>query len=235
MKTFKRIKVLSEEVSNFGGILQKKLVVADIGTDHGYLSESLSKNNCIEKIFATDISAKSLSKLEKLIEKENLKKIETRVGDGLLPIDFVDVAVIAGIGGFETIKMIENQNRNLDGKLKCRYFVLQPAQNIVELRKWLIKNKILVLKDFVIEDAGRFYPIVVIDLCSKAKLKNNLFNIWLGRDNSIQNEDFVLFLKETKISLEFLENLPKLRVFKDKVLREKLKLFHLVEKLLEKC
>jgi tRNA (adenine22-N1)-methyltransferase len=234
MKTFKRINKLTENVlmtadDKFDG----EVVVADIGTDHGYLAESLSKSDKIKKIIATDISEKSLSKLQNLIKKEGLEKIDTFVGDGLVPIDSADICAIAGIGGFEIMSMLKNQNKNADGTVKCRYFVLQPAQNVIELRKWLSLNKISVLRDVVVEDAERFYPILTIDVSEKKKLKSNIFNIWLGRDNDLKSQDFVAFLIEMKKSLEFIQNLPKLRIFRDKALREKYKLFHLIEKLLK--
>ena len=87
-----------------------------------------------------------MSKLEKLVKKCNLQKIETFVGDGLEPVKNADVSVIAGIGGWEIIKILTTQNRqNIDKKHhqnKCDYFVLQPAQNVNELRLWLFENKV---------------------------------------------------------------------------------------------
>lgn len=233
MKTIKRISKLQEAVEIVAQNFERKVVVADIGTDHGYLSESLSKQDYIEKIIATDISSKSLSKLKKLIEIEGLTKIETAVGDGLEPVANADISVIAGIGGWEIINILKNQNVDEFKNKKCRYFVLQPAQNIVELRKWIFDNKIFVIKDFVIYDAERFYPIVIVDTEKKQRNKKNIFNLWLGRDNSVQSSDFVLFLNDTKTFLEFLETIPKKRIRKDKVLRDKFKLYLLVNKLLK--
>ena len=63
------------------------------------------------------------------------------MGDGLAPIDHADVSVIAGIGGYEIIKMLNCQNVNSDFERKCDVFVLQPAQNVNELREYIIKNK----------------------------------------------------------------------------------------------
>lgn len=233
MKTIKRIKCLTNACENLSKNFEKKLVIADIGTDHGYLSESLSRCDFVEKIIATDISKKSLSKLENLIKKEGLKKIETRLGDGLKPIETADLTVIAGIGGFEIITMLETQNLGDDKKLKCRYFVLQPTQNVVELRRFLSKKKYKILSDKVIFDAGRFYPIILVDVQEKQKLKANIFNIWLGRDNSINDADFVAFLNNQREFLLFLNELPKIRILKDKTLKEKLKLLHLIDKLLK--
>ena len=233
MKTYKRISKLNEAVKSVYEILNKPLVVADIGTDHGYLAESLSKESFVKKVLASDISKKSLSKLEELIKQRKLNNIETFVGDGLIPIDSADVSVIAGIGGHETIKILETQNIAKTGERKCDYFVLQPAQNVNELRIWLFENKVKVLSDYVIFDSDRFYPIIIVDVSKKQRNRKSIYNIWLGRDNTLKNEDFVLFMKDLKVSFEFLKNISKRRAKKDKILYQKYKLNKIIEKLLK--
>lgn len=229
MKTLKRIEKLTEATKVAVSDLQKPVVVADVATDHGYLAENLSKQDWVKKVIATDISDKCLNKLVDLIKKHDLKKIETIVGDGLNPIESADVAVIAGVGGFEIIKMLDKQNDNL----KCKIFVLQPAQNALELREWLFDNEVFVQKDYIIEDAGRFYPIIIVDVSKKQINEKTIFNMWIGRDNEKSNKDFVLFLKDYFQFLVFLEDLPKSRIEEDDVLKDKLKLKHIIEKMLE--
>lgn len=233
MKTYKRINKLAEAVNFVHSLLQKNLTVCDIGTDHGYLAEQLSQKDYINKVIATDISQKSLQKLEDLIKLKSLTKIDTLVGDGLSVIDSADVVVIAGIGGFEIMSMLLKQNQKSDGNFKCKYFILQPAQNVIELRRWIIKNKIKLLKDYVIFDAERFYPILIIDVSKKKRTKNSIFNIWLGKDNNIKDEDFYKYVIEIHNSLSFFTTLPKERIKKDYVLNEKYKLFKLIEKMLK--
>ena len=233
MKTFKRIAKLEEAVYFIGEKLSKMPIVADIGTDHGYLAEALSKAGKVEKIIATDISAKSLSKLEKIIKTCKLSKIETKVGDGLEPVESADVSVIAGVGGYEIVKILSNQNKTENGDFKCNYFVLQPAQNVNELRSWIFDNKIKLLKDYVIFDAERFYPILIVDVSKKQRNRKNVFNIWLGRDNDVQNEDFVLFLKNLKETFLFVNDIKKSRIKKDKLLYQKYKLLKIIDKLLK--
>lgn len=226
MKTFKRIRKLQEAVRF--ACDKDEVVVADIATDHGYLAEALSKQDWVKKIIATDISKKCLSKLERLIEKCNLKKIETRLGDGLEPIDTVDVSVVAGVGGFEIIKMLERQNQTETGR-KCDLFVLQPAQNMLELREWVFDHKIKVFKDYVIEDADRFYPILVIDVSREENNEKSIKNLWIGRDAETESEDYRLFLLDQLEYLKFLEELSQERIMQDKVLQDKCELKKLIE------
>ncbi len=233
MKTYKRILKLNEAVKFVFEKLKRLLIVADIGTDHGYLAESLSKEEFVQKVIASDISDKSLSKIEQLIKLKSLKNIETLVGDGLCPIEKADVSVIAGIGGHEIIKILETQNTTPDGSRKCDYFVLQPAQNVNELRIWIFENKIKVIKDYIIYDSERFYPIIIIDVSKKERNRKSIYNVWLGRDNTFENEDFVMFLKDLKVSFEFLKDISKKRAKQDKMLYQKYKLNKIIEKLLK--
>lgn len=233
MKTYKRINKLAEAVDFVHELLNKNLVICDIGTDHGYLAEKTSSQDYVDKVIATDISSKSLQKLVDLIKLKDLKKIETRVGDGLSVIDSADVTIIAGIGGFEIISMLEKQNKQINGKNKCNYFILQPAQNVVELRHWIFDKKIKLISDYVICDADRFYPILIINIAEKKRTRKNIFNIWLGRDNKVSDEDFFKYLIEVYDSLAFFKTLPKKRIRQDKVLKEKFILYKMIEKLID--
>lgn len=231
MKTYKRTKYLAGEVEKYVLKLGREVVVCDIGTDHGYIAKELSEIENVSKVIATDISDKCLAKAIKLIHDYDLKKIETRLGDGLEPIQKADAIVIAGVGGFEIIRMLSTQNLNLK-KRKCDYFVLQPTQNFIDLREFLFKNEIFVVSDKVIEDEGRFYPVIVVDLSKTQKNKSDIFNIWLGRDNDLADQDFRDYLIKIKEFLNFLNDVPKERIENDPDLKDKYNLKSLVDKLL---
>lgn len=240
MKSLRRIQAIADAVAFASEKFDKKIVVADIGTDHGYVAEILSKSEFTEKVIATDISEKSLSKLQNLIKSNNLTKIETKVGNGLDAIEFADIAVIAGMGGFEITKMIDFQNKtkpsnqsNNKRKNKCNIFVLQPAQNIVELRLWVMKHHYKILKDYTIQDTDRFYPILIIDVSKFAITKKSIFNLWIGRDSKENVADFENFMLYLDSYLSFLSNIQKKRAKQDKMLYQKYKLNKIVKKYLK--
>ncbi len=235
MKTEKRIERLADSVFEVIKLIDKKVIVADIATDHGYLAEKVCTFESVEKVFATDISEKSLSKLIALKSQKHLDKIEPKIGNGLEAIDFADIAVIAGIGGFEIMKMLNGQNKICaeNNNVKCRYFVLQPAQNIVELREFLYKNKYKILDDKIVQDGKQFYPIVCIDTQTKQKTRANVRNLWLGKFVNLSDKDFVSFLLEKQNSLSFIENLSQNRFKNDEILRQKRKLKKIIAKLLK--
>ena len=234
MKAYKRIKKLTEVVNDLIKYKQGKVVVADIGADHGYLSESLSRLENIDKIYAIEISDKCLEKVIKLKQNFNLEKIKPLLSDGLTNLKHVNLSVMAGIGGYEIINILENQNKLGDG-LKCETFILQPSDNAVELRKWINQNNIFVLRDFIFESAKRFYPVIVIDVSKTEKVELTDFDLYLGRDNSVENKEFVNYLLHLKDLLGYLNDLPENRINNDETLVQKVKLKILIEKLLDKC
>lgn len=156
MRAKKRIRAIVDLIND------ENCIVADIGADHGFLSKILIDENRAKQVYATDISADSLSKTQKLINNYGLsEKIITLVGDGLSPVDGVeiDVAVIAGMGGFEIIKILSNANVG-----NVKKFIFQPVQNTVELRKYLNQNGFYIVSDFMVKDQGKFYNIIVSEV-----------------------------------------------------------------------
>lgn len=207
MKSFNRIRRLSEAVNEF--IKEKNLTgvtIADIGSDHGYLAEILARNDNVSKVIATDISKKCLNKVDELVKINNLIKIETRLGDGLNAIDSVDLAVVAGIGGYEIINMLSNQNITINGGKKSRYFALMPSKNTIELRAWLFKNNLQILKDYIIESAKRFYSIIIVDVCLNNDVEPSKFNLYFGKDCDVKNAEFINYLLFQVELMEFFKS-----------------------------
>ena len=234
MKAYKRIKKLTEVVLSLLDKFDESVVVADIGADHGYLSESLSRLDKVNKILAVEISQKCLDKVIKLKQNFGLEKIEPVLSDGLTNIQSADISVMAGIGGYEIINILKNQNK-IGNVLKCNIFVLQPSDNFVELKTWLNENDILILRDFFFESAKRFYPVIVVDVSKKEQVKLTDFDLYLGRDSKIDDREFVSYLKYLKENLSYLDGLLPERINSDATLVQKQKLKILIEKLLEKC
>jgi len=146
----------------------------DVGTDHGKLPVFCLVNGTVRYAIASDISPMSLSKAEKLA-KDFSVELDTRVGDGLsvLTEDNVEGVVIAGMGGLEIIKILENTNRIF------KKYILSPHTKAPELRCYLQENNFAVIEDRIVEENGKFYPIIT---CEKAKEKKD-FRIYIGKDN----------------------------------------------------
>ena len=125
-------------------------VFADIGCDHGYLSEYMAGR--AKFVLASDISKNSLDKAKERCGK--LPNVHFFAGNGFEPLPQTpDAAVIAGMGGDEIAKII------LSPKAKCR-LVMQPMRDSSLLYKTLVENGFYIDKVCAVEDDGRIYEII---------------------------------------------------------------------------
>ena len=136
-------------------------VVADVGCDHGRLSCALIQRGAAERCIAIDISEPSLKKAERLISLIGAeKRIETRLGDGLMPLTpgEVDAIAMLGMGGTLMTRILD-VTPPLLGASRA---VLQPMRAADDIRRWLYARNYPVLDDRVILDAGRYYQVFAI-------------------------------------------------------------------------
>lgn len=133
-------------------------VFADIGCDHGYIAVGALVEGRAEKVYAADISEKSLAKAVALArEKGVFDRLVPVVSDGFERIpERVDSAVIAGLGGLEMIKILENAEKA--DKIP-ETLVLCPHQHAKELRAYLGAYRID--KDYIVRSGGKYYPVIV--------------------------------------------------------------------------
>lgn len=189
---------LSTRLENIVTLCDNVSTIADIGCDHGYVSAELILSNKCDRVVATDISERSLNKAIRFCDSLNINiYISFREGDGFNVIyksDKVKQAVIAGMGGMEIIKILENKKINL------KNFVLQPMRDVVKLRQYLIDNHYKILYDYLVFEDGIYYNIIKV-----IKGFNNLkpMEIYFGKDNFDWNtEVFKNYLLSEKHKLE---------------------------------
>ena len=172
-------------------------VVADIGADHGKLIVAILLKNKAQRGFALDISEKSLDKAKILAEERNLlDRLSFFVGDGFLPIseEKVDYAIIAGMGGHETISILKQKN--------CvDTYVLSPHQDSHVVRKFLRDNGYFIISDFIIFDK-KYYRIIITKKGINTYTDDELY---LGKNSPSRQE----FFDKNVSRLEYLSNLLK--------------------------
>lgn len=151
-------------------LLSGAQIVADVGCDHGRLSCALIQRNLVKRCIATDISAPSLQKAERLIRQIGLQhRIETRIGDGLEPICAAEADAIAILGmGGTLMTQILDVSPPLKGAKFC---VLQPMRAAEDIRRWLYERKYPIREDRVVLDAGRYYQMFSIGAPEKERQK----------------------------------------------------------------
>ena len=201
MKITKRL----EKIAN---LVEEGKSVIDIGTDHGLVPLYLAKNEISKDILATDISKKSLQKLEDKLD-ENLKKIiRTKVCDGLDKVEVKEnqIAIIAGMGA---VTIIEILNKNIEKVRKLDYVISEGNIGNEKLRKFLNENNFYIDKDFLIKDGRKYYDIIRFKNGKDRKL--SLGEIYFGK---FIYQDFNPLLKKRldqiyRKNLKFKENIEK--------------------------
>ena len=186
--------------------------IADIGCDHGKLTEYLFENKIIEYALVSDVSLPSVKKAENLL-KVNNRNFDWAFADGFNGVNEkhnVKQAIIAGMGGLEIIKILK-QNKTSINK-----FVLQPQNNELKLKKYLLKNNYHILNDIIIKDKHIFYNVLRVEK-KDSRQKISKFNLLFSNENFKNNADFYLYLQFLhKKYNKILISLPKLKRHKTK-------------------
>ena len=132
---------------------------ADIGADHGFLTCALLKRGIAERMWTTDISASSLLKARKLMEKNGLSdRVAFGVGDGFEPVlEPVDAAAILGMGGVSIRNMLLHQAHLLRG---CA-LVISANSEMVSVRRTLVSLGYRIEDERLTEAGGHFYPVLL--------------------------------------------------------------------------
>lgn len=205
--------MISKRLRKILEIIPKSKILADIGTDHGYIPVEAVKNNIAIKAIASDISQGSLSKAINEIRKNELEtKIDARLGSGLevLLVDEADTIVIAGMGGILICDILENEYHT---RFRSSHplLILQPVQFPEKLREYLYKNGFEISAEELIEDEGKIYHIIVSryrDLKPQIK-EEHVYE--LGEINIKQNSELLMILinKKIKKNISILESMEK--------------------------
>ena len=150
---------LSKRLQNIADFVKKGAVVADIGTDHAHIPIYLIKNNIISKAYACDINAGPLEKAKENINYYGVKNIELRLSNGLekLKTDEADTFIIAGMGGELIIDILDRGQGFFDKK---NTFILSPHTKIEEVRNYLLRKGLKILKEDMCIDEGKFYTVM---------------------------------------------------------------------------
>lgn len=199
---------ITKRLENIANLVEKGKSVIDIGTDHGLVPLYLAKNNISKDIIATDISAKSLKKLEDKLDKNLENIIKTEVCDGLDGIDIKEnqIAIIAGMGA---ITIIDILSKDIDKVKNFDYVICEGNIGNEKLRKFLNENNFIIDRDFLIKDGRKHYDIIRFKNGKDRRL--SLGEIYFGK--FIYSENNPLLIKRIEQiynkNLKFKENIEK--------------------------
>jgi tRNA (adenine22-N1)-methyltransferase len=142
------------------GLIKKGNVVADIGTDHGYLPVYLAKNHIASRIIAMDVRKSPLQKAIDNVKAYGVEQsVELRLSDGLdkLSPKEADTLVICGMGG----KLIQTiLTKGLDKIDSNTQLILSPQSEIGDFRRYLRNNGFITENEHMLKEDGKFYLIL---------------------------------------------------------------------------
>lgn len=184
---------LSKRLRAIVNFCDKNKIIADIGTDHGFVPNFLYEEDYNRKIIATDISLNSLNKAIEFTElRGNKGKIEHIVCNGLEKIPPVDQIIIAGMGGILISKILD---RDFEKARQAEKLILQPMQQVDYLRKFLYDKGFKILDEKIVFEDNKFFHIIVANY--KA-IKEEYRDIDLKVSKLLRNrkdKDLIEFLK----------------------------------------
>lgn len=150
-------------------------VLADVGTDHGYIPIALIQRQKIKSAIAMDINKGPLAHAQDNIASAQLGDyIQTRLSDGVAALGEgeADSILIAGMGGELVIHILS------EGEKVCKAaseLILQPQSDIRKVREYLrLHHYKIVDEDMICED-GKYYPMMRV-------INVELDNAWMKMD-----------------------------------------------------
>lgn len=157
---------ISDRLSAIKNYVNRGEIVADIGTDHGYVPMLLYKENVSPKVIMSDISEASLAKAfnnfrqaHLLIEPDNFR---TGFGIETLEAGEVDAVIIAGLGANTILQILEH---DLAKTRSFRKFILQPRKHSGVLRYWLYQNDFTIVDESLARE-GKFACEIIVAISS---------------------------------------------------------------------
>ena len=148
---------LTQRLSAVASLVKGGGIIADIGTDHGYLPIYLIQSGKIKRAIAADIGRMPLGNAGKSVAQYGLSdKIELRLSDGLNSFreNEVDEIVFAGMGGTLIAEKLKETPWIKNKKL---HFVFQPQSRAEDLREFLFANGFEICEEIATHEGNRFY------------------------------------------------------------------------------
>lgn len=128
---------ISERLTMAASLVSDGGVLADVGTDHGYVPIYLLQQKRIPRAIAMDINRGPLERAKEHSRLYGLEEyIDLRLSDGVnaLKLGEADSILIAGMGGGLVMHILE------DGKEVChraKELILQPQSELERVREFL--------------------------------------------------------------------------------------------------
>ena len=214
--------MISKRLELVASFVPQEAILLDVGSDHAYLPIELVERGQIEGAIAGEVVEGPYQSAVKNVEAHGLKeKIQVRLANGLAAFeeaDQVSVITIAGMGGRLIARILEE---GLDKLANVERLILQPNNREDDLRIWLQENGFQIVAETILEEAGKFYEILVVESGQmKLSASDVRFGPFLSKEVS---PVFVQKWQKEAAKLEFaLNQIPEKNIEERQVLVDKI-------------
>lgn len=151
---------LSKRLQLVASFVSKGNIVADIGTDHGYIPVYLVSEGIAPYAYACDVNKGPLERAKVHIAEAGLtEQIEIRLGSGLSVLKPYEAEsiVISGMGGPLMQRLLEE---NWEVTKSATELVLSPHSEIDGVRRYLHQKGFCIEQEAMVLDEGKFYTVM---------------------------------------------------------------------------
>ena len=156
--------MISKRLELVASFVSQGSILLDVGSDHAYLPIELVERGQIEAAIAGEVVVGPYQSAVKNVDAHGLEeKIQVRLANGLAAFeeeDQVSVITIAGMGGRLIATILEEGLDKLSG---VERLILQPNNREDDLRIWLQDHEFQIVAESILEEAGKFYEILVVE------------------------------------------------------------------------
>lgn len=156
--------MISKRLELVAPFVPQGAILLDVGSDHAYLPIELVERGKIESAIAGEVVEGPYQSAVKNVEAHGLEeKIQVRLANGLAAFeeeDRVSVITIAGMGGRLIARILEE---GLGKLANVERLILQPNNREDDLRIWLQDHGFQIVAESILEEAGKFYEILVVE------------------------------------------------------------------------
>ena len=214
--------MISKRLELVASFVTQGAVLLDVGSDHAYLPIDLVERGQIKSAIAGEVVEGPYQSAVKNVEAHGLnEKIQVRLANGLAAFeetDQVSVITIAGMGGRLIATILQEGSEKL---ANVERLILQPNNREDELRIWLQDNDFQIVAESILEEAGKFYEILVVEAGQmKLSASDVRFGPFLSKEVS---PVFIKKWQKEATKLEFaLNQIPEKNLEERQVLADKI-------------
>ena len=214
--------MISKRLELVASFVPQGAILLDVGSDHAYLPIDLVERGKIKSAIAGEVVVGPYQSAVKNVETHGLEeKIQVRLANGLAAFeeeDQVSVITIAGMGGRLIATILEEGLDKLSG---VERLILQPNNREDDLRLWLQEHGFQIVAESILEEAGKFYEILVVEAGQmKLSASDVRFGPFLSKE---VNPVFIKKWQKEAVKLEFaLSQIPEKNLEERQVLVDKI-------------